>query len=28
MVLAADDADGSPILLTLDHEAPDGTSVH
>ena len=28
MLLAADDADGAPILLQPEHEAPDGTSVH
>lgn len=28
MVLAADDEDGSPILLQPDKEAPEGTSVH
>lgn len=28
MILAADDADGSAILLEPEHEAPEGTSVH
>ncbi len=28
MLLAADDEDGSPILLQPDSEAPEGTSVH
>lgn len=28
MLLAADDVDGSPILLQPDSEAPEGTSVH
>lgn len=28
MLLAADDVDGSPILLEPDREAPEGTSVH
>jgi methionyl-tRNA synthetase len=28
MLLAADDVDGSPILLQPETEAPDGTSVH
>ncbi|MDI9636929.1 methionine--tRNA ligase [Kamptonema cortianum] len=28
MLLAADDEDGSPILLQPEHEAPEGTSVH
>jgi methionyl-tRNA synthetase len=28
MVLAADDADGSPILLEPDRDAPEGTAVH
>jgi methionyl-tRNA synthetase len=28
MILAADDADGSPILLEPEREAPEGTSVH
>jgi methionyl-tRNA synthetase len=28
MVLAADDEDGSPILLMPDREAPEGTNVH
>lgn len=28
MILAADDTDGSAILLEPEHEAPEGTSVH
>lgn len=28
MLLAADDTDGSPILLQPDRESPDGTTVH